>query len=650
MLINVLQSTFFQLSYLLKTNNNTNTLDTKHFSFNLKRNCKIGFIMKRKKFAFLVFVLVALLSLLQFTHWLKPLSYKGQLPYTKTEVKQQEPRAFPPQTNVAVNSGERRTYSDIVNKEMETVYTGKTRTILSNNHIETKESFEKDAPSENVSIPYTTGENSLSKASLEVSHIEFLKVHKAASTTVQNVIMRFGLKRNLSFVIPTPRHYISVEKTYFSDLWPPLPNRKYTHKNRVQNNKASRENNKFDILCNHMVFNSKKVSRLLHDDSVYIAIVREPFDQFLSAAFYYKFKWKYPYLAKLPNETFITDLIRNPRQNEATTMSESMTYNSMAYDFGFNLGTIVSSQNKSQEQFDEFLNETGNIFHLVMVFEKFDESLVLLKRYLNWSLEDILYIQSNTFSLDAKSNVSKIYNITANDTITFRKRNKFDYGLYNFFKARLEKQIDKEILFKEEVSHFKKIQRDVQTFCLEEMEETVYAIMEMLANYTFSEKMSSQVTRQMTSKAERETFKNITRKEPEIKQKEPEKLLAVINSVITYKEMTKSQASELRELANLQSKESFKWPRQDLISLLPLLFYDKGKEVGDKTRKAHFLVSKSKWNKQFFVTSSDCKLLTMDEMSLFNVVKNQHLKLLVRRKFGENFSIIEAIRYILTFY
>ncbi|XP_045214363.2 uncharacterized protein LOC123564685 [Mercenaria mercenaria] len=466
----------------------------------------------------------------------------------------------------------------------------------------------------------------------EATHIEFLKVHKAASSTAQSIILRFGLKRNLSFVIPTPTHYISTQKYFFSDIWPPLPEKPNAHQ-RVDKNIKS--NHKYDILSHHMVFNHKKVSQLLYNDTVYVAIVRDPFDLFISSACYYKFALKspYPYLGKLSNETFITDLIRNPKQNEATTMSESMTFNSMAYDFGMSL-SLRTAEKITEQSFVEFLNKTGNIFHLVMVVEKFDESLVLLKRYLNWTLQDILYIKINTFSPNNVSNLSDYFGVTADDMTIFRKRNKFDYGIYNFFKDRLEKQISKEEFFTDEVEHFKVMLRDVQKFCSKVEAEQLKA-KECMQNTddSLDIKYSEGIKNNNTELENSTQFKN-------------QELLKSINLIITTKNVSAGQKKELHELFELIESDSLETTTMNLSKLLPLLFRDRD---CPSTRESKLLVPESKWNKNFYVTSRDCDIMTKDIMSLYEIVKQNHLKVQIEDKFGNNFSIIEVVKYLSTF-
>lgn len=119
----------------------------------------------------------------------------------------------------------------------------------------------KSLPNTNVEKPlhkeagdHNRTENANIEMSREVIHIAFLKIHKAASSTVQAIVQRFGLRRNLSIVIADASHYISKQKSFFSDIWPPLP--REPNAGRISPDSSVDE--KSDILCNHMVFNIKK--------------------------------------------------------------------------------------------------------------------------------------------------------------------------------------------------------------------------------------------------------------------------------------------------------------------------------------------------------------------------------------------------------
>ena len=270
-------------------------------------------------------------------------------------------------------------------------------------------------------------------------HIAFLKVHKAASSTVQNILYRFGLKRNLTFVLPIDDHYIAYHANHYKPILP-LPG------NRT----------KYDILCNHATFNHSKFKELMYDDAFYLAIVRNPLDLFISAAYYYRIRG-------YEKETFIHDLITDPEQFEPRYISATRTFNYMAKDFGYIFNSIHEVKNANESTVASFISKVTKIFDFVMVVEHFDESLVMLKRYLNWSTKDIIYIKKNINR--GKAYVTKPVDVTEEDRTAFKKRNHLDYAVYDtFLKLFLNRKMQEEYL-EEEVHEFRLILGEVEKFC-----------------------------------------------------------------------------------------------------------------------------------------------------------------------------------------
>ncbi|KAL3869677.1 hypothetical protein ACJMK2_042339 [Sinanodonta woodiana] len=305
---------------------------------------------------------------------------------------------------------------------------------------ETELDFKLPVPTNNRSsldltpVCMTTFENSRE----ETQHIAFLKVHKAASSTIQNILYRFGYARNLSFVLPILDNYFSKQIGDVPKVLKPLNAKKH------------------DILCNHAVFNYTVISSYIMEDSVYIAIIRNPLSSFISAANYYRYMWNYAYLTKIPEKDFLHQLINNPSKYEPKQTFLSKTYNRMAYDFGFDFQAIKRDK-KDVDKYLEYLNER---FSLVMLAEYVDESLVLMKRLFNWKLKDIIYLSKNEFTKNVTITVS------SEDINVFKIRNFIDYNFYDFFHKRFWNQITCHgpAIF-EEVRHFKYIQEIVKSCC-----------------------------------------------------------------------------------------------------------------------------------------------------------------------------------------
>ena len=298
--------------------------------------------------------------------------------------------------------------------------------------IYTKPSYSCNSFNDDTSNCHEKIENDLRRTenSLEIRHIGFLKVHKAGSTTLQNIFFRFGVKRNLTFVLPKDRYHLNIEGN--------LPVRTGGH---------------YDILAVHSTYKKEIYDKILPRDKVNIAIVREPIDRLISAAYYYRDVIGSRYLKKIPQETFIQDLIINPEKYDKKIFSE--TKNAMGRDFGFRRTISVTDSDKISMT----LNFLEKEFVLVLLTERFDESLVLMKRHLNWDLSDILYIARNTHA-------HQPVNISEKLREKYKNTSFMDFAIYNHFKKIFDDKIAaKGPDFHQEVEFLQFVLNKTNSFC-----------------------------------------------------------------------------------------------------------------------------------------------------------------------------------------
>ena len=294
----------------------------------------------------------------------------------------------------------------------------------------------------------------------EIRQVVFAKVHKAASSTVQNVLLRFALARNLSVLLRKRGHNIDEQSSHIlHDEMLPHPYGK----------------RKFDILCSHLIYNHEEIAHYFRDDTVRVAILREPMKQAISALVYYASKWPVPQItdgiAKYPKDP-INGFIRNPEDfyqpHEVKGPLSCHTNNRMSLDLGLNhLKMDANKSNKTKVQ--EFVRKVHEEFDLVLITEYFDASMVWLRRHLRWSLKDIIYIRSNTekdLGLPANSPLRHRPNVTPEVTQKFRQWAVFDYALYDHFLHVFLEAIKAEPKFEEELKFYKQIKADVNRFCL----------------------------------------------------------------------------------------------------------------------------------------------------------------------------------------
>ncbi|XP_071146029.1 galactose-3-O-sulfotransferase 2-like [Mytilus edulis] len=284
----------------------------------------------------------------------------------------------------------------------------------------------------------------------EARHIAFLKVHKAASTTIQNILFRFGTERNLTFVMPAvdaiQPNVISVLETVTPKNIRSIP-LSSTH---------------FDILCLHVLYNRTAFENILPNDTVYIGTLRDPFDYFISMMLYFPMMFD---RFNIFGPRAITDFLEDPEKHDASISIEkyalySFTKNRMAIDYGFPLELLVNSRSRKKD-IHKYIKQLDKEFALVIIVEHFDESMILLKRILKWSTKDILYIRQN-----ANTNTgNKEINIGENDRTRYRQLSEIDFMLYRHFYLKLWRQIKMELLFHEEVLYFKTVRKEVEDFC-----------------------------------------------------------------------------------------------------------------------------------------------------------------------------------------
>ncbi|XP_053134587.1 galactose-3-O-sulfotransferase 3 [Hemicordylus capensis] len=237
--------------------------------------------------------------------------------------------------------------------------------------------------------------------------VAFLKTHKTASTTVQNLLFRFAERHNLTVALPHHAcdHQFCYPRNFSARFVHP-----YTLPPR--------------LIASHLRFNRDELQRLMPNDTVYVTILREPVAMFESLFSYYN---QYcPAFKRVPNgsmEAFLDNPHRYYRPHEKFAM---YAHNTLLFD----LGGDPDHSPDDAKYLPGFIRQVEGIFSLVMLAEYFDESLVLLRRLLAWDLEDILYVKLNMRSPESKLNIT-----SAHVAAQIRAWNALDARLYGHFNA-----------------------------------------------------------------------------------------------------------------------------------------------------------------------------------------------------------------------
>jgi len=283
-------------------------------------------------------------------------------------------------------------------------------------------------------------------------NIFFLKTHKAGSTTVQNVLLRYGERNNLTFALPKQpaAHVFNYNIKFNPSMVRPSPTGQY------------------NILCNHLHFNEQGVQEVMPVDTKYIAIVRHPVDLFESIMSYYaKDVRAFQRIPGNNTRTKMKTFLDNPNKYYGYNMShyERFGRNAMMYDFGFD------NSEEDESVIQGWINYLEKTFDLVMITDYFDESMVLMKDELCWSTEDISYLKSNSRSKNIESIQSWLGDEYVDKLLQW---NKADWMLYQHFNNTFTKKLEifGEDRMRREVAELQKSNRKLTKDCLSEDQAT----------------------------------------------------------------------------------------------------------------------------------------------------------------------------------
>ncbi|KAJ8367932.1 hypothetical protein SKAU_G00079600 [Synaphobranchus kaupii] len=299
------------------------------------------------------------------------------------------------------------------------------------------------APNANVATAKPPGAGREPSNCQPKTHIVFLKTHKTASSTILNILYRYGDRRNLAFALPLSKHSQLFYPLYFA-----------AHFVEGFRLKAVKE---YDIMCNHMRFVPHEVKRVMPDDTFYFSILRNPVSMMESIFMYYK---SIPAFHKARN---LDDFLNNAWHSYNASLSNNhYAKNLLAFDFGFN----NNNHNVDIErQANLSIATIERNFHLILISEYFDESMILLKDALCWSLDDVV-----SFKLNSRSNRTR----QALSPVTMNKIkawNLLDWKIYQHFNVTFWRRVEQTVgleNMRRDVAQLQERRRQLMKTCLKE--------------------------------------------------------------------------------------------------------------------------------------------------------------------------------------
>lgn len=147
--------------------------------------------------------------------------------------------------------------------------------------------------------------------------IVFMKTHKTASSTLLNILFRFGQKHGLKFAFPNGRNDFDYPAFFARSL--------------VQD---YRPGACFNIICNHMRFHYDEVRGLVPPNATFITVLRDPARLFESSFHY--FGSVVPFTWKLSSQDKLAEFLQDPdRYYDPNGYNAHYLRNLLFFDLGY---------------------------------------------------------------------------------------------------------------------------------------------------------------------------------------------------------------------------------------------------------------------------------------------------------------------------
>ena len=228
---------------------------------------------------------------------------------------------------------------------------------------------------------------------------------------MQNILLRFGYKHDMNAVLPVSGNYVGRYKPF--------------HRAALVGTPWEAAGLEYDLYCLHGIWNFSQVDKLLGYEARYFSILRDPVELFISL-------WDYASLDKLYHcslEEYAFANKTHGRFKDRIHMS-NLGRNQMLFDLG-----LPRHQLNEVEAVEKKIEEAEQTFDLIMLSERFDESLVLLKHLLCWDYSDLTSLKLNHRKQESKSVIS------AEAREALKEWLWGDYMLYDHFAAKFEREL-----------------------------------------------------------------------------------------------------------------------------------------------------------------------------------------------------------------
>nr|XP_037268363.1 galactosylceramide sulfotransferase-like [Rhipicephalus microplus] len=242
-------------------------------------------------------------------------------------------------------------------------------------------------------------------------HIVFLKMHKAGSSTVFNILLRYAVEEGLILALPhSPIHFQHSTAKLFDP---------------AQLLNLTGAGISLSLVAMHMRLDHKALLSVTGNETRFVTIVRRPVDLFRSLYDYYALQ---RHFGDEPLEQFVFNE-EHVRALQTTRFAGNLGFNQMAFDLGMDPEDF-----ENEEKVAELISMVESTFDVVMVAEQFVESLVLLRHKLCLpSLRSVVAFRKNA--------LQNRTTLTPRVAARIAALNAADTRIYEYFALRLERQL-----------------------------------------------------------------------------------------------------------------------------------------------------------------------------------------------------------------
>ncbi|XP_054165997.1 galactosylceramide sulfotransferase-like [Oppia nitens] len=204
-------------------------------------------------------------------------------------------------------------------------------------------------------------------------NVVFMKTHKTGSTCIQNIFLRYSDSHDLLIAVPITNGYFGHPDLFRRQFVPKL-----------------KANISYNMIASHMRFNYEELKAMMSLNTKFVTILRHPNTLFESVYSYYNLKL----LFNVTYDDFLKYLYTNTTNGKNIRINSRLHQrfgrNQMSFDLGLNV-----TQFENNITINKFIDKLEKHFDLVLINERMDESLILLRQELCWTLNDVIVFKLN---------------------------------------------------------------------------------------------------------------------------------------------------------------------------------------------------------------------------------------------------------------